>query len=132
MMASRFLCLFWLWLLASLKTSPNRLHFVRLTRWLAFQRRASRSFLYLEFNIQISAEEVEGSASKAEVDAGSQVFSGAPDRAPFPSDSRVPPWLILLLRLLGLRFLNPLLPQAGAQRQAFRIFFLSFFLFGVS
>ena len=30
MMVSRFLRLFWLWLLASLKTSPDRLHFVPL------------------------------------------------------------------------------------------------------
>ena len=30
MMASRFSCLFWLWLLSSLKTFPDRLHFVPL------------------------------------------------------------------------------------------------------
>ena len=61
------------------------------SRWLAFQRRASRAFPNLEFNIQLSDEEVEGSASKAEVDAGTEVFSRAPDRAPLPGDSRVPP-----------------------------------------
>ena len=61
------------------------------SRWLAFQRRASRAFLDLEFNIQLSDEEVEGSAFEAEVDAGAEVFSGAPDRAPLPSDPRVPP-----------------------------------------
>ena len=55
--------------------------------WLAFQRRASRAFPNLEFNIQLSDEEVEGSASEAEVDAGAEVF---PDRAPLPSDSQVP------------------------------------------
>ena len=60
-------------------------------RWLAFQRRASQAFPVLEFNIQLSDEEVEGSASKAEVDAGAEVFSGAPDRAPVPGDPRVPP-----------------------------------------
>ena len=59
--------------------------------WLAFQRRASRAFPYLEFNIQLSDEEVEGSASEAEVDAGAEVFSGSPDRAPLLDDSRVPP-----------------------------------------
>ena len=59
--------------------------------WLAFQRRASRAFPDLEFNIQLSDEEVEGSASKAEVDAGVEVFSGAPDRALVPGDPRVPP-----------------------------------------
>ena len=59
--------------------------------WLAFQPRASRAFPDLEFNIQLSNEEVEGSASEAEVDAGAEVFSGAPDRAPLPDDSRVPP-----------------------------------------
>ena len=40
------------------------------SRWLAFQRQASRAFLDLEFNIQLSDEEVEGSASEAEVDVG--------------------------------------------------------------
>ena len=41
----------------------------------------------MEFNIQLSDEEVEGSASEAEVDVDVEVF---PDRAPLPSDSRVP------------------------------------------
>ena len=59
--------------------------------WLAFQHRASRAFPDLEFNIQLSDEEVEGSTSEAEVDAGVEVFSGAPDRAPLLSNSRVPP-----------------------------------------
>ena len=58
--------------------------------WLAFQRQASRAFLDLEFNIQLSDEEVEGSASEAEVDAGNEVFSGAHDRAHLPSESQVP------------------------------------------
>ena len=56
--------------------------------WLAFQRRASRAFPDLEFNIQLSDEEVEGSASEVEVDADAEVF---PDHAPLPGDSRVPP-----------------------------------------
>ena len=59
--------------------------------WLAFQRRASRAFLDLEFNNQLSDEEVEGSASEAKVDAGAEVFLGTLDRAPLPGDSRVPP-----------------------------------------
>ena len=58
--------------------------------WLAFQRRASRAFPDLEFNIQLSDEEVEGSASEAEVDAGAEVFLGAPDYASLPGNSRVP------------------------------------------
>ena len=41
--------------------------------------------------IQLSDEEVEGSTFEAEVDADVEVFSGAPDRAPLPSHSRVPP-----------------------------------------
>ena len=45
----------------------------------------------MEFNIQLSDEEVEGSASEAEVDAGAEVFSGAPDHAPLPGDPQVPP-----------------------------------------
>ena len=61
------------------------------SKWLAFQHRASRAFPDLEFNIHISDEEVEGSVSEAEVDAGAEVFSGASDRAPLPGDSRVPP-----------------------------------------
>ena len=56
--------------------------------WLVFQRRASRAFPDLEFNIQLSDEEVEGSTSEAEVDVGAEVFSRAPDRAPLPGDSR--------------------------------------------
>ena len=61
------------------------------SEWLAFQRRASQAFPDLEFNIQLSNKEVEGSASEAEVDAGAEVFSGALDHAPLPGDSRVPP-----------------------------------------
>ena len=41
--------------------------------WLAFQRRASRAFPDMEFNIQLFDEEVEGSASEAEVDTGAEV-----------------------------------------------------------
>ena len=59
--------------------------------WLAFQRRASRAFPDLEFNIQLSNEEVEGFASEAEVDGGAEVFLGAPNCAPLPRDSQVPP-----------------------------------------
>ena len=59
--------------------------------WLALQRRASRAFLDLEFNIQLSDEEVKGSAFEAEVDVGAEAFSGALDYAPLPGDSRVPP-----------------------------------------
>ena len=59
--------------------------------WLDFQRRASRSFPDLEFNIHLFDEEVKGSASKAEVDAGAEVFLRASDCVPLPGDSRVPP-----------------------------------------
>ena len=59
--------------------------------WLAFQRRASRAFPDLEFNIHFFDEEVEESASEAEVDGGAEVISGAPDRAPLPGDLRVLP-----------------------------------------
>ena len=58
--------------------------------WLAFQRRASRAFRDLEFNIQLSDEEVEESTSEAEADAGVKVLSGAPDRVPLPNDFWVP------------------------------------------
>ena len=43
----------------------------------------------LEFNIQLSNEEVEGSASEAEVDASIEVLSGALDSAPLLRDLRV-------------------------------------------
>ena len=59
--------------------------------WLAFQRRASCAFPDLEFNIQLSNEEVEESASEAEADAGAEVLSGALDCAPLPDDFQVPP-----------------------------------------
>ena len=61
------------------------------SEWLAFQRWASRAFPDLEFNTQLSDEEVEGSASETEVDASAEVFSGAPDPAPLPGDPWVPP-----------------------------------------
>ena len=56
------------------------------SRWLAFQHRASRAFPDLEFNIQLSDDEVEESASEAGADVGAEVFSGAPDRASLPAD----------------------------------------------
>ena len=59
--------------------------------WLAFQRRASQAFPDLDFNIQLSDEEVEEYASEAEADASPEVLSRAPDRAPLPDDLRVPP-----------------------------------------
>ena len=59
--------------------------------WLAFQRRASRTFPGLDFNIQLSNEEVEESAFEAEADAVVEVLSGAPDRAPLLNDFQVPP-----------------------------------------
>ena len=59
--------------------------------WLAFQRQAFQAFPNLEFNIQLSDEEAEGSASGDEVGGGAKEFSGVPDRAPMPADPRVPP-----------------------------------------
>ena len=53
--------------------------------------RASRAFLDLEFNIQLSNEEVEGYAFEAEVDTGVEVLSGAPDCSPLIDDLWVPP-----------------------------------------
>ena len=44
----------------------------------------------MEFNIQLSDEEVEVSTSEVEVDASVEVFSRAPDRAPLPGDPWVP------------------------------------------
>ena len=58
--------------------------------WLAFQRKASRAFLNLKFNIQLSDEEVEESTSEAEADMGVEVLSGGPDCVPLPDDFSVP------------------------------------------
>ena len=55
--------------------------------WLVFQPRAFRSFPGIDFNIHLSDEEVEGSASEVEV----EVLSRAPDRDPLPDDLRIPP-----------------------------------------
>ena len=57
--------------------------------WLTFQCRASRAFLGLDFNIQLSDEEVEESIFEAEVDAGDEVLSGALDCAPLHGNLRV-------------------------------------------
>ena len=59
--------------------------------WLAFQRKVSRAFPDLEFNIQLSDEEVEESASEAEAVAAAEVPFGAPDLASLPDDLWVPP-----------------------------------------
>ena len=59
-------------------------------RWLTFQRRASRAFPNLKFNIKLFDEEVKGFASEAEVEAGTEVLSGAPDHAPLPGDLWIP------------------------------------------
>ena len=58
------------------------------SRWLAFQCRTSRAFPDLEFNIQLNDDEVEESTSEVGFDVGTEVFSGAPDRASLPADPR--------------------------------------------
>ena len=60
------------------------------SRWLAFQHRASRAFPGIDFNIQLSDEEVEESASEAEANASVEVLAGAPGRAPLFADLRFP------------------------------------------
>ena len=75
--------------------------------WLAFQRRVSRTFPCLDFNIQLSDEEVEGSASEAEFDEGVKVLSGALDRAPLPDDLRVPPEASSFSLLIGAPSFGP-------------------------
>ena len=77
--------------------------------WLAFQRRASQAFPNLEFNIQLSDEEVEESGSEAEADAGAEVLSGAPDRVPLPDDFWVPLESSFPPCLPGFRHSTPLL-----------------------
>ena len=61
------------------------------SRWLAFQRRASRAFPSLDFNILLFDEEVEGSTFEVEVDASVEVLYGASDRALLHGDLQVPP-----------------------------------------
>ena len=58
--------------------------------WLAFQRRASRAFSDLKFNIQLYDEEAEESGSEAEAYVGAEMLSGAPDHVPLPCDFQVP------------------------------------------
>ena len=62
------------------------------TQWasglLAFQCKTSRAFPDLEFNIQLNDDEVEESTSEAGSNVGTEVFSGAPDRASLPADPR--------------------------------------------
>ena len=81
--------------------------------WLAFQCKASRAFPDLEFNIQLSDEEVEESASEAEAVAGSEVLSGAPDLSPLPNDLWVPPGASSLALQLGLCLLTPYFRELG-------------------
>ena len=59
--------------------------------WLVFQRRASRAFPCLNFNIQLSDEEVEEFVSETEADTSVEVLPGAPARAPLSTDLQVPP-----------------------------------------
>ena len=59
--------------------------------WMAFQRRASRAFPCLNFNIKLSDEEVEEVISEAEADTSVKVLSEAPARAPLSTDLQVPP-----------------------------------------
>ena len=61
------------------------------SRWLAFQRRASRAFPDLDFNIQLFEEEIEESTFEAEVDAGAEMLPGPLDCSPLSDDLRVPP-----------------------------------------
>ena len=86
--------------------------------WLAFQRRASKPFPDLEFNIKLSDEEVKESTSEAEADAGIGVISGALDRAPLPNDLQVPPKASFSTLPVGALPFNPLLPRIGARPQA--------------
>ena len=93
--------------------------------WLAFHRRVSRAFPGLDFNIQLSDEEVEESASKAKTVAGAEVPYGAPDRAPLPDDLRGPPEASSPTLPAGLCPLTPLLLWIGASPQAPRLFILA-------
>ena len=56
--------------------------------WLAFQHRASRGFLDLEFNFQLSDEEAEEYVF--ETDTNSKVLYRASNRAPLPDVLQVP------------------------------------------
>ena len=53
------------------------------------------------------------------------MLSGASDRAPLPGDLHVPPGLVLLPHLLGLRLLTPLLSQVEVRHQASRPFIVT-------
>ena len=100
--------------------------------WLAFQRWASQAFLDLEFNIQLSDEEVKGSTSEVRLMRTPRCFQGPLIVLPCLAILGFLRGLALLLRLLGLRLLTPLLPQVGAQCQVFKLSPFSFFFFCVS
>ena len=91
--------------------------------WLAFQRRASRAFLDLEFSIQLSDEEVEGLLSTLRLMRAPRCFQGPLIVLPCLVIFGFLQRLALLPCLLGLRLLSPLLPQVEARRQASRLFF---------
>ena len=78
--------------------------------WLSFQHRSSRAFPDLDFNIQLFDDEVEESASKAEVDAGVEVLWGPLIMLPCPMIFGFLRRPALLLFPLGLRLLTPLFP----------------------
>ena len=75
---------------------------------------ASRAFPDLEFKIQLSNEEVEESASEAEADAGAEVLSEAPKRAPLPDNLWVPPEASSSALPAGALPFDPLLPLIRA------------------
>ena len=67
--------------------------------WLAFQRRAAKAFLDLDFNFKVlDEEEAEESISKDEADPG--VFSDTPSYVPLPVEAEFLPRLALPSRLL--------------------------------
>ena len=82
------------------------------TKWasglLTFQCRVSRAFPGLDFNIQLFDEEVEESASEAEVDELSRCFQGPLIALPCPVIFGFLRRPALLLCLLGAHLLTPL------------------------
>ena len=97
--------------------------------WLAFQRRASRAFLDLEFTSSFLMRRLKDLLPRMRLMRAPRCFQGPLIVLPFLAILEFLRGLALLLSLLGLRLLTPLLPQVGAQRQVFRLSVFFFFFF---
>ena len=93
------------------------------SRWLAFQRWASRAFPDLEFNIQLLIRRLKDLLPRLRLMRAPRCFQGPLIVLPCLVILGFLRGLALLHCLLGLCLLTPLLPKVGARSQASRLFF---------